>query len=530
MLYARELPQVTVPEILLPFDLQAARMNMEKAAYLGFAKAQVKMGAAHELCSLGCEFDPALSLHYNALAAKQGEAEAEMAISKWFLCGHEGLFNKNEELAFVYANRAAHSGLPTAEFAMGYFYEIGLHVPVDITKATDWYEKAAKQENEDAKGRLESLRKSQQLSMKDHENVAINRIKSQYGSKRGGRPERFRAQAPALPSVSDEAEEPTQQQPTGRPPRHSSMTPYPMSDGPPQTSQPERPATVAPYPLDDRPPQTAGRPGFAGGFAPELRSQSAVNAHRPTSDGAFGINPDVYNQPPAGRLGPPHSNTMNLPLRPATTADPTGASGRGGRPPNQRIVSGPPGQIGHPRPPQASVRPPQASGPPSQPTPLPKINIGYSAPASQGRGQRPVQGSHGPPQGNDIGFVAPLQPRKSSTPSPNASTPPQHASDRPGRADNRTPGGAHPPRASSRPEPTEHPHRQSTDPRMSGGLPLGPAANKAPRPPVQGQGGKPVKPEAHGSMAPVRPLGSGPKTFEEMGVPAQKNESECVIM
>ena len=266
MLYARELPQITVPEILLPFDLQAARMNMEKAAYLGFAKAQVKMGAAHELCSLGCDFEPALSLHYNSLAAKQGEPEAEMAISKWFLCGHEGLFQKNEELAYVYASRAAHTGLPTAEFAMGYFYEIGLHVPVDLAKATEWYEKAAKQDNEDAKGRLEGLRKSQQLSMKDHENVAINRIKSQYGSKRGKRPERFRAQAPALPSVSDEAEEQPQQQPSSRPPRQSSMAPYPMSDGPPQSSQPERPATVAPYPLDDRPPQAVGHPGFAGGF------------------------------------------------------------------------------------------------------------------------------------------------------------------------------------------------------------------------------------------------------------------------
>lgn len=30
------------------------------------------MGTAYELCQLGCEFNPALSLHYNALAAKQG--------------------------------------------------------------------------------------------------------------------------------------------------------------------------------------------------------------------------------------------------------------------------------------------------------------------------------------------------------------------------------------------------------------------------------------------------------------------------
>ena len=42
-----------------------------------------------------------------------------MAISKWLLVGHEGVFEKNEELAFTYAQRAADSGLATAEFALG---------------------------------------------------------------------------------------------------------------------------------------------------------------------------------------------------------------------------------------------------------------------------------------------------------------------------------------------------------------------------------------------------------------------------
>lgn len=46
MLQARELPQISVPEIYLPYDDRLARQNIEKAAYLGFAKAQVKMGAA----------------------------------------------------------------------------------------------------------------------------------------------------------------------------------------------------------------------------------------------------------------------------------------------------------------------------------------------------------------------------------------------------------------------------------------------------------------------------------------------------
>jgi len=96
-------------------------------------------------------------MHYNALAARQGEAEAEMAISKWFLCGHEGVFEKNEHLAYEYAKRAASSGLGTAEFAIGnlqqlpwppplltqkgYFYEIGMYVKVDLKEAQRWYAK-----------------------------------------------------------------------------------------------------------------------------------------------------------------------------------------------------------------------------------------------------------------------------------------------------------------------------------------------------------------------------------------------------
>ncbi|KAJ5219807.1 Chitin synthase activator (Chs3) [Penicillium chermesinum] len=178
MLIARELPQVNVPESFLPMDYNIARVNIEKAAYHGFAKAQVKMGAAYELCQLGCDFNPALSLHYNALAARQGEPEAEMAISKWFLCGHEGIFEKNDELAFTYAQRAAQSGLPTAEFALGYFYEVGIFVAADLKEARSWYAKAEASGNRDATSRIDSISRSKTLSRKDHQAVAINRIKS----------------------------------------------------------------------------------------------------------------------------------------------------------------------------------------------------------------------------------------------------------------------------------------------------------------------------------------------------------------
>jgi TPR repeat protein len=203
MLLARELDRVSVPEQFLPYDLNRAKLFIEKAAYLGFAKAQLKMAQAYELCQLGCEFEPALSLHYNALAAHQGEPEADMAISKWFLCGFEGVFEKNEELAFTYAKRAAQMKLATAEFAMGYFYEIGVYVPVDLPESEKWYKLAADHGNPDALGRIDSIKKNNTLNKADHEQVAISRIKSKYGSQRSSRPDRFK-KATAMPSMAED--------------------------------------------------------------------------------------------------------------------------------------------------------------------------------------------------------------------------------------------------------------------------------------------------------------------------------------
>ncbi|EDU49181.1 chitin synthase regulator 3 [Pyrenophora tritici-repentis Pt-1C-BFP] len=361
MLQARELPQISVPEVFLPYDEKGARQNIEKAAYLGFAKAQLKMGAAYELCSLGCEFNPTLSLHYNALASRQGEPEADMAISKWFLCGHEGEFAKNEELAFQYAQRAAAAGLATAEFAMGYFNEIGMNTPVNLEKALEWYEKAAKNGNRDATARIESISKlSRTLSKKDHENVAINMIKSKHGSMRGQRPLRLQKGQPAMPAINDVS--PSEY---GSPNRGDSTTPYPISDQPPMVgnspmSAPyDRPSTAAPYPIDNGPP----------------------------------------------RLGPQRPNM----------ADNMGP-GRGGRPPNGGrggMPQGGPGSYRQPGGPSAQRPEPQNRPSTTQPP-----DIGYSAPDSRNK----LQKQPGPPLKKaptlpDIGYVAPLDPRQHTRPS-----------------------------------------------------------------------------------------------------------------
>lgn len=558
MLQARQLPQVQINEVILSADQQAARDNIAKSAYLGFAKAQVKMGTAYELCDLGCEFNPALSLHYNALAARQGDADAEMAISKWFLCGHEGEegFKKNDELAYAYAYRAAQSGLPTAEFALGYFYEIGLHVSSNTDKALEWYEKAAAKGNTDAQNRIEGLHKSQRLSKKDHENVAISRIKSQHGSMRGQRPARFQqAQAPPLPTISDEYRPSTAAPQNNLPPRGSSRTPYPADDGPPMINLPERPATVAPYPTDDM-PTTVGAPrhSLAGGFVSEYGGQ--VPDNRRTSGPAFGIHSGIY--PNGGRLGAPgqmaSQSMTNLPLRPATTLANSGpqSGSRISSGVSQPLNSRPPsGQHDPYRPPRKDSQPTHAGA--QQP------GIGYVAPQTGMARPSLPQTSQSTP---DIGFVAPLQPNKQRLPSQQLTDKqrlPSQAngpSSRPPQNTQQMSGALHPQPGTQQNDriPTGG-GRMSTRPPTLPNTSLNPPMNNTSRPgsvanagamvppgaglPIQQQhqqqqqrpSSQASKPTPHPDLAPSKkPSGNGPKTFEQMGVPAAQKESDCVSL
>lgn len=540
MLQARELPQINVPEIFLPYDEKAAKQNIEKAAYLGFAKAQLKMGSAYELCSLGCEFNPTLSLHYNALASRQGEPEADMAISKWFLCGHEGEFAKNEELAYQYAQRAAAAGLATAEFAMGYFNEIGMNTPVNVDKALEWYEKAEKNGNKDAAARIESISKSRTLS-KDHENVAINMIKSKHGSMRGQRPVRLqKAQAPSLPSINDNSPSDygSDASPaTGRMPnRGDTTTPYPISDKPPVLGNPvasapyDRPATAAPYPMDNGPPRLGPqRPSMAGGFAPELRAAST----RPASSSAFGINPNIYpSNDPYGRGGPrpgPGNDMGPLPLRPHTSVDNMGP-GRGGRVPSGGrggpLPPGGPGAYRQPGGPSAQRPEPQIRPSTTQPP-----DIGYSAPSDAGRNKlQKQQGVPAPlkkqPTLPDIGYVAPLEPRQHSRPSTVQPGQESRMSSRQDWPSNAAPNQSHHP--SSRP---------GSAGRMSAQAPM-PKPNRTPT--LQQQQPKPAPIQANKPTHPAKPVkpvtpaastpGNGPKTFDEMGIGQAPKDNDCVVM
>ena len=119
---------------------QEARLHLEHAAFFHFAPAQYKLGHAYEFVLAPFPFDALLSVQYYLLANQQGEVEADMALSKWFLCGAEGAFDKDETLAYAFAEKAARKGLGSAEFAMGYYKEVGVGGSKDIDAACMWYQ------------------------------------------------------------------------------------------------------------------------------------------------------------------------------------------------------------------------------------------------------------------------------------------------------------------------------------------------------------------------------------------------------
>ncbi|KAH9947740.1 hypothetical protein B0H21DRAFT_736937 [Amylocystis lapponica] len=126
-----------------------------------------------------------------------------MALSKWFLCGSEGDFDKDEPLA----QNAAGRGLPSAEFATGYYEEIGVGCAKNLEVARKWYTVAAQHGNEDARERLQALSQPQpaSLSRQQHENITdAQLVRKRTLARERSRGTRYPPSAPA--TYNDPAE------------------------------------------------------------------------------------------------------------------------------------------------------------------------------------------------------------------------------------------------------------------------------------------------------------------------------------
>ncbi|KAI1082775.1 HCP-like protein [Whalleya microplaca] len=129
-----------------------------QAAELGNPEASYRMGDAYEHGKLNCPRDPSLSVHFYTGAADRGHAAAMMGLCAWYMVGAEPILEKDEEEAYEWARRSAELGFVKAQYAVGYFTEMGIGCRRDILEANVWYVKAAEAGDERAKQRLAAIR------------------------------------------------------------------------------------------------------------------------------------------------------------------------------------------------------------------------------------------------------------------------------------------------------------------------------------------------------------------------------------
>lgn len=134
----------------------------QQAATYGHARAQHRLGVAYESgAELGLvEANASLSVHFYRLAAEMGGcSESQFALSGWYLTGIPDELAQSEQEAYAWARRAADQSLPTAEYAIGYFSEIGIGTKPDIDEAIRWYTRAMHHGCNRAKRRLKDLKR-----------------------------------------------------------------------------------------------------------------------------------------------------------------------------------------------------------------------------------------------------------------------------------------------------------------------------------------------------------------------------------
>lgn len=124
-------------------DEQYSLQLFRQAAELGYKFSQFRLGAAFEYGLLGCGIQPRESIGWYTRAAAQGEHQAELALSGWYLTGAEGILAQSDTEAYLWARKAAGSGLAKAEYAMGYFTEVGIGCQGQLDEAKKWYWRAA---------------------------------------------------------------------------------------------------------------------------------------------------------------------------------------------------------------------------------------------------------------------------------------------------------------------------------------------------------------------------------------------------
>ncbi|KAI7872718.1 hypothetical protein BDF14DRAFT_1715952 [Spinellus fusiger] len=126
-----------------------------EAHALGYSPSTYRLGQCYARSELGCLQDMRRAIECFSLSAENQHPEACIAMAKYCLEGVPHLLVPSEQQAFYWVHLAAQKCFPEAEYTLGCFYEKGLGVESDLTKAMVYYGKSAKNGVNNAVKRLQ---------------------------------------------------------------------------------------------------------------------------------------------------------------------------------------------------------------------------------------------------------------------------------------------------------------------------------------------------------------------------------------
>jgi TPR repeat protein len=135
-------------------DIEYAVQLLTRAAELNYAPSAFRLGECFEYGKMGCPQDAQLSIHYYTIGAQHNHPESCFALTAWYLVGSPGVLPQSDTEAYLWAKRAGEQGLGKAEYAVGYFTEVGIGTKKDQLDAYQWYRRAAEHGDKRAQQRL----------------------------------------------------------------------------------------------------------------------------------------------------------------------------------------------------------------------------------------------------------------------------------------------------------------------------------------------------------------------------------------
>lgn len=148
-------------------DSSYALELLHESAQLEYLPSQVKLGELYEIGG-PVEVDDALSIYWYSKAAEQGNADAALALSSWYLTGSSGILPQSDREAYLWARKAASSQFADRWTIAKAYFLVGIYVDKRIgisnTSTEDakiWFKRSAALGH---KGAVEMIDKDHALS------------------------------------------------------------------------------------------------------------------------------------------------------------------------------------------------------------------------------------------------------------------------------------------------------------------------------------------------------------------------------